>query len=93
MESLILVGKWVLGGIGTLVVAAVGWNFKRTNDTYTKQETRELIDMKIMPLRDSLEAHKNATERLITVTEKLSDNIQTLNTKIAVVEHKLEDSL
>ena len=93
MEGLILAGKWILTGIGGLLLAAIGWNFKRTNDTYTKSETRELIDMKIMPLRDSLEAHKNATERLITVTEKLSDNIQMLNTKIAVVEHKIEEAL
>ena len=91
MEYLILAAKWIFGAIGAMMVALITWNFKRTNDTYTKQETRELIDMKIMPLRDSLEAHKNATERLITVTEKLSDNIQNLNTKIAVIETKVED--
>jgi hypothetical protein len=92
VEYLLLIAKWVLGAIGAMVVALVTWNFQRTNDTYTKSETRELIDMKIMPLRDSLEAHKNATERLITVTEKLSDNIQNLNTKIAVIETKVDKS-
>lgn len=91
VEAIILFGKWVAGGLIVLLTAAVGWNFHRTNDTFTKKETLDLIDMKIMPLRDSLEAHKNATERLITVTEKLSDNIQSLSTKIAIVETKIED--
>jgi hypothetical protein len=87
VEALILVGKYVLYGIGSLIgmatFALIGWNFKRTNDTFTKQETKELI-------KDSLEAHSKQTERLISSVDKLTDNIQTLNTKIAVVETKIE---
>lgn len=84
METLLLVGKWILGGLGVLLTAAIGWNFKRTNDTFTKDETTKLI-------REIQENHSKETGRLITSLDKLNENINNLNIKIAVLETKTKD--
>lgn len=101
METLILVAKWLAGIVATLFVAAVigvskfvfgslDEAHRRLDDTYNKKETVDLVDSKITPLKDSLDEHKKATEKLIIATEKLTETISMLNTRISVVETKIE---
>ena len=102
METLLLIGKWVAGIAATLFVAAViGISkfifgslddaHKKLANVYDKGETNALVDSKITPLKDSLDQHKQATEKLIAATEKLTETISNLNIRLAVVETKIED--
>lgn len=101
MESLILIGKWIGGIVATLFVAAVVGTFRwffnsleeahrKISNTYDKKEVNDLVDSKIIPLKDALDSHKNATEKLITATDRLTETISQLNTRMAVVETRIE---
>lgn len=94
METLILVGKWVAGIIATLITASfvglVTWILSKLNNTYSKQQTHEYVDMRLLPLQNSLDNHKNATQDLTEATKQLSETIQHLNIKLAIVETKIE---
>jgi hypothetical protein len=101
VETLILVGKWLAGIVATLFVAAViGVSkfifgsleeaHKKLANVYDKGETIALVDSKIIPLKDSLDQHKQATEKLIAATDRLTETISQLNTRITVVETKIE---
>jgi hypothetical protein len=55
------------------------WVFSKLNDTYSKQETKEMIDLKILPLVQSLDTNSRQLEKQTTVLEKLNDNLMTLH--------------
>jgi len=87
VEPVLILGKYILLGIGSLigagVLALVGWNFSKTLDTYSKNET----DLRI---QQAVDTHTRQTERLISTMDKLADSVEKLNIQMAVVEVKLE---
>lgn len=66
------------------------WMFRKQNDTYTKAETKELIDMKMQPVIQSLDRHSDHLDKHTQVLERLNQSLQLLHTDIAVVRTKLE---
>lgn len=71
-----------------------GWLFKKANDTYSKSEVEKLFDLKMQPLKESVDRLTSTTERTAEIMEKLNDNLNKLHTDMAVVKHqvsKLED--
>lgn len=87
MEAMVILGKYVLMGLGGLVsagiLALIGWNFQKTLDTYSKTETDQRI-------QTAVDAHMKQTERLISTMDKLTNSVEKLNIQMAVVETRLE---
>lgn len=82
-EVIIVVG----GGVGTLIL----YILKKIGNTYSKVETMEMIDLKIIPLIQSLDRHSNLIEKQTQVMEKVNDSIQLLHKDMSVVKTKVEN--
>lgn len=78
---------WLLisGVFGTLF----WWLFNKTNDTYSKSETEKLFDLKMQPLKESVDRLTQSTERSSEIMEKLNDNLNKLHTDVAVIKHQV----
>lgn len=89
LGAILLKWGWTLisGVFGFLFV----YVFRKTNDTYTKAETKEMIDLKIIPLSESIDRQTAAQERNTHAIERLVDALQMSHTDIAVVKSQVED--
>ena len=83
--------KWIGGIAATLIAALFGWLFKKANNTYTKEETEHLIDLKLTPLRESLDRSVEVNKDQTIALEKLTDAIQALHTSVVVVETEVKN--
>ncbi len=64
--------------LGTGAVAIVGWFWamllslkKRIDETYTKEETKEIVDLKLQPLINAVDSNTRVNERLVEVVNDL----------------------
>lgn len=78
---------FISGVFGTLF----WWLFNKANDTYSKAETEKLLDLKMEPLKQSMDRLAQTTERSAEIMEKLNDNLNKLHTDVAVIKHQIED--
>ena len=81
---------FISGVFGTLF----WWLFNKANDTYNKAEVEKLFELKMEPLKQSVDRLTQSTERSAEIMEKLNDNLNKLHTDVAVIKHqvsKLED--
>lgn len=61
------------------------WIFKKQGDTYTKDETKDLIDMKLTPVIQSLDRHTEQLRASTSAHEKTNDSLQQLHKDFAVL--------
>lgn len=80
----------VLLGVGGFISAVILILYKKINNTYTKDETLQMIDLKVVPLIDSLDRHGSLIEKQTKVLERLNDSIQILHRDMSVVKVKVE---
>ena len=75
--------------ISGVMFALFGWLFKKANDTYTKQEVEKLFDLKMEPLKQSVDRLNTSTERSAEIMEKLNDNLNKLHSDVSVIKHQV----
>lgn len=69
--------EWAIAAILSLVSVPIGWLWARQNtmgarldDTFTKAESKEMIDLKQQPLREALDRNSEVCHELVkTLTE------------------------
>jgi len=91
LAAIIKYGWMFISGV---MFALFGWLFKKANDTYSKSEVEKLFELKMEPLKQSVDRLTQTTERSAEIMEKLNDNLNKLHTDVAVIKHqvsKLED--
>lgn len=79
-----IVAKYLWALVSAVFGFLFVWLFKRQNDTYSKSETKELIDMRIQPLVDSIDRHTTQLEASVKAQEKTNDSLQQLHRDFAV---------
>ena len=75
--------------ISGVMFALFGWLFRKANDTYSKQEVEKLFELKMEPLKQSVDRLTQSTERSAAIMEKLNDNLNKLHTDVAVIKHQV----
>lgn len=74
-----------------ICMALFTWLFKKANDTYSKSETERLMDLKMEPLKQSVDRLTYTIERSAEATEKLNASINILHTDVAVIKHQVSE--
>jgi hypothetical protein len=81
-----------LWGLMTIVFSGLFLHlYKKINDTFSKAETKEMIDLKILVLIESVDRHNNSIKAQTSVMEKLNDSIQLLHRDMSVVKTEVEN--
>ena len=62
-----MVLKWWMAAVVPAVVGVIGYIWKRVNNTYSKEETVQQIELRTIPLKDVIERNTKATDRLTEV--------------------------
>lgn len=74
-----------------ILLALFTWLFRKTNDTYSKSETIELIDLKQAPLKQSIDSLKESTDKSVEVMEKLCNSLGALHIDVAVIKNQVQN--
>lgn len=80
---------YVLAFLIPIFLGMFSWILRKLNNVYTKAETKEMIDLKVSPLMESLDRHSRLIEKQTQVLEKLNDSLQILHIDISVVKEKV----
>lgn len=102
MESTVfLLGKWItipIAGLVGFIGYIVRGMHKKQENTYTKEETERLIDLKIKPVSICIDHNTRAIEELKKTNEKTNETseklvtvLQALQVNQAKVEVRLGD--
>lgn len=87
MLATILKWGWVF--ISTVLLGLFGWLFKKSADVYSKAETIELIDLKMQPLKQSIDNLKDSTDRSTETMERLCNSLNTIHTDVAIIKYQV----
>jgi hypothetical protein len=90
-ETLKAIITWLWGILSLVFIGLFTHLYKKLNDTYSKNETKEMIDLKILVLIDSVDRHNNSIKAQTSVMEKLNDSIQLLHRDMSVVKVEVEN--
>ena len=85
-----ILDKWLLGLLGTAVVAMISYLFNRQTNTYTKEETDSKIRDVVAPVVAAIEQDRELSreERKENTTEMKSLNNAITDLRIELVRHK-----
>ena len=90
LENYKIIAEYLWIALVTVISFLSVWIFKKINNVYTKEETKEMIDLKIVPLIESLDRHGGLIEKQTQVLERLNDSIQLLHRDMSIVKTKVE---
>jgi hypothetical protein len=76
--------------VAMIIVFVFTHIYAKLNDTFSKKETLGIIDLKIMPLVESIDRHSNLIEKQTLVLEKLNDSLQLLHKDMYSVKEKVD---
>ena len=92
--------------IGGIIAAWVGWvlkkNHDKLNNTYSKEETEDLIELKVEPIIVTYEARSSEIMKAIKVASderrenlmllrSINDNVNKMDTKVAVLGNEVSN--
>lgn len=80
---------WIF--FSTIMLGLFGWLFRKANDSYTKQEANDLIDLKIATVKQSMDSLKDSTDKSAAIMERLCNSLNTLHTDVAVIKFQVEN--
>lgn len=81
--------NWFANLIAVVIAFIIRALYVKVNNTYTKDETMQMIDLKIVPLTQAITNQTDETRRQTTVMEKLTDSLQLLHSDMAVMQRDI----
>ena len=81
--------KWVMGLVSFVFGGLFAWLFKKMENTYTKEQTEHLIDLKTRPMIESIERLIESNKEVAEATKKNNTSVQELTTTVRVLEERM----